>query len=1113
MPASQDAMLEPPLMHTYPNSCAASILQSVKEQEAQFELLTRQLEAERQTVASQLEKFKLRDRDDVGSVSSVSVTGSAEEPPSNWRSPQLGNFATDDQETRPKMTDSHLRYYPDQTTTEYHRYMQDGSSPQVQESYSMNYHTTTSTNGHQVGDGEHSPNSSKMVLPSENTQLVSRTTQQTKTQQVKTVTKVVKTREVRHVGPDGQPLEYNPYGTHGMPMSGPDYVTYPYSGPTDNSHGYGTYDSGEPPSPASQVAPPHSGYPQDYATYGSYLRDYDYGGYPGQAPTPPSVTSESPLPPHAVPQAATSRSIMSPLMVAPEGYNHGHSGYDELEPVPPRGGTEYVQDRYRSTPSPAPHPDRYATYGYLGPPGATSPGYSPGYEGAPPPQGYLDRRPSYDEHHPPGGPGGARAGVPGMGPYGAPHAVFEEEEGGPAPSLDGPPRPYGGPLDGTDLRGGGDVRWRDPDLHEVIEFLGHPNSVVRANAAAYLQHLCYMDNSMKQKTRALGGIPLLIELLNQEIPEIQRNACGALRNLSYGRQNDENKRAIRNAGGIPALVRLLRKTPDNEIRELVTGVLWNLSSCEELKRPIIDDALSVLVNHVIIPLSGWDRNRDRGDHTKPQEIYWTIVFRNANGVLRNVSSAGEYARQKLRECEGLCDALVHLVRTAVRKNDMDNKSVENCVCILRNLSYRCQEVEDPEYDRHATPQPPQLPSRATASALKVGDSLGCFGAKKKKNEALEKQKKESGGAGVSSSGSAGSGGGTPRPHTDPPTGMELLWQPEVVQPYLALLSECSNPETLEAAAGAIQNLAACYWQPSVDIRAAVRKDRGLPVLVELLRMEVDRVVCAVATALRNLAMDQRNKELIGKYAMSDLVQKLPNGNPQHDMGTSDDTIAAVLATLNEVIVRNGDFARSLLEAGGVTRLTYITKQKGRFSARVVKFTSQLLYNMWQHVELREVYKNAGWREYHFLTRTLVARNSSPTSSANNTLSRPISSQGGTRYEDRTLPRVARELNSGQPPVNMPYSRSEELPLSELSHGGPEAQQPGSPQPAQPQQPTLHRPPVGGVPIFPPGPQLRSPPEPVYAQVNKKRDRFQSDQGVQYLPLEQQNSQPAGDSWV
>ena len=50
---------------------------------------------------------------------------------------------------------------------------------------------------------------------------------------------------------------------------------------------------------------------------------------------------------------------------------------------------------------------------------------------------------------------------------------------------------------------------------------------------------------------------------------------------------------------------------------------------------------------------------------------------------------------------------------------------------------------------------------------------------------------------------------------------------------------------------------------TIMIRAAVRKEKGLPILVELLRMEVDRVVCAVATALRNLAIDQRNKELIG----------------------------------------------------------------------------------------------------------------------------------------------------------------------------------------------------------------------------------------------------------
>ena len=49
--------------------------------------------------------------------------------------------------------------------------------------------------------------------------------------------------------------------------------------------------------------------------------------------------------------------------------------------------------------------------------------------------------------------------------------------------------------------------------------------------------------------------------------------------------------------------------------------------------------------------------------------------------------------------------------------------------------------------------------------------------------------------------------------------------------------------------------------------------------------------------------------IIGKYAMRDLVQKLPSVSPQHDHGTSDDTIAAVLATLNEVIKKHPEFSR------------------------------------------------------------------------------------------------------------------------------------------------------------------------------------------------------------
>lgn len=41
--------------------------------------------------------------------------------------------------------------------------------------------------------------------------------------------------------------------------------------------------------------------------------------------------------------------------------------------------------------------------------------------------------------------------------------------------------------------------------------------------------------------RALNGIPVLVALVGNGVPEVHRSACGALRNLSYGKSNDENK--------------------------------------------------------------------------------------------------------------------------------------------------------------------------------------------------------------------------------------------------------------------------------------------------------------------------------------------------------------------------------------------------------------------------------------------------------------------------------------------------------------------------------------------------------------------------------------------
>uniref|UniRef100_A0A3B3U850 Plakophilin 4 n=1 Tax=Poecilia latipinna TaxID=48699 RepID=A0A3B3U850_9TELE len=488
--------------------------------------------------------------------------------------------------------------------------------------------------------------------------------------------------------------------------------------------------------------------------------------------------------------------------------------------------------------------------------------------------------------------------------------------------------------------------WRDPELTEVIHMLQHHFPSVQANAAAYLQHLCFGDNRVKSEVCRLGGIKHLVDLLDHKTVEVQRNSCGALRNLVYGKAMDENKIAVRNAGGIPALLRLLRKTVDAEVRELVTGVLWNLSSCDAVKMTIIRDALSTLTNTVIIPHSGWSSSTFDDDHKL--KFHSSLVLKNTTGCLRNLSSAGEEARKQMRTCDGLVDSLLYVIKACVNTSDFDSKIVENCICTLRNLSYRL-ELEMMPSSFPVNQEIDGLLGRESPS--KEVDS-SCWGRKrKKKKNSLQEDSWD--------------GVGPIPGFSKSPKGAEMLWHPSVVKPYLTLLSESSNPATLEGSAGSLQNLSAGNWKFAAYIRAAVRKEKGLPILVELLRMDNDRVVCSVATALRNMALDIRNKELIGKYAMRDLVNRLPGGNTTL---LSDETVAAICCTLHEVTSKNMENAKALADTGGIKKLVDITKGRGdRYSVKVVKAAAQVLNTLWLYKDLRPIYKKDGWNQNHFIT--------------------------------------------------------------------------------------------------------------------------------------------------
>ncbi|XP_054621032.1 catenin delta-2 isoform X5 [Dunckerocampus dactyliophorus] len=548
--------------------------------------------------------------------------------------------------------------------------------------------------------------------------------------------------------------------------------------------------------------------------------------------------------------------------------------------------------------------------------------------------------------------------------------------------------------------------WRDPELPEVIQMLQHQFPSVQSNAAAYLQHLCFGDNKIKAEIRRQGGIQLLVDLLDHRMSEVHRSACGALRNLVYGKANDENKVALKNCGGIPALVRLLRKTGDVEIRELVTGVLWNLSSCDALKMPIIQDALAVLTNSVIIPNSNWDSSPNHHDDRKLQ-LHTSQVLRNATGCLRNVSSAGEEARRRMRECDGLTDALLYVIQTSLGSSEIDSKTVENCVCILRNLSYRL--AAETSHGQQGGLE--ELDGLLCDANGRDGESSGCWGKKKKKKKGAEQWD-----------------GVGPFPDTvDPPKGVQMLWHPTIIKPYLTLLSECSNPDTLEGAAGALQNLAAGSWKWSVYIRAAVRKEKGLPILVELLRIDNDKVVCAVATALRNMALDIRNKELIGKYAMRDLIHRLPGSSSSNNNATgsatsattgspskamSDDTVTAICCALHEVITKNMENAKALRDAGGIEKLIGIARSKGdKHSAKVVKAASQVLSSMWQYRDLRSLYKKDGYSQYHFVgsASTIERDRQRPYSSSRTPSVSPIRTSPNNR--SASAPASPREMMS------------------------------------------------------------------------------------------------------
>ncbi|KAM9854977.1 plakophilin-3a isoform 2-T2 [Aulostomus maculatus] len=476
------------------------------------------------------------------------------------------------------------------------------------------------------------------------------------------------------------------------------------------------------------------------------------------------------------------------------------------------------------------------------------------------------------------------------------------------------------------------------DMPTAVQYLREPDPDLQVLGAAYIQHECYNDNEAKTEVRRCKGISELVNLFNSENQEVQRYATGATRNLIY--ENMDNKVTLIEEGGIPELVKAL-KEQDDELRKNITGILWNLSSKDNLKEKLAREILPELTDKILIPLSA----SDEGIHQSPSEA---DIFYNTTGCLRNLSSVNEKTRQQMRETHGLVDSLVDYIKASQEENKAEDKGVENAVCVLRNLSYQLYSEMPPSSLLRL-----EGPSRAQDTG--AGDAIGCFTpqsrkAKNSKNQDLA----------------------TFSEVARVPKGVEWLWHPQIVGVYNRVLHQCEiNSTTREAAAGALQNITAGdkRW-PSVLSRVALDQERMLPVILDLLRTSNDLELRSLTGFLRNLSRHAKDKNDMATKVVNNLVTKLPVDG--HQKEPSSDVVINICGVLNNLVTSSSLAARDIAYFDGLSKLVAIKNSHDSSPAKMkaAKAASTVLSNMFQYKKLHKEYKAKGFTRPDFADLTI-----------------------------------------------------------------------------------------------------------------------------------------------
>ncbi|KAK7149665.1 hypothetical protein R3I94_009089 [Phoxinus phoxinus] len=485
----------------------------------------------------------------------------------------------------------------------------------------------------------------------------------------------------------------------------------------------------------------------------------------------------------------------------------------------------------------------------------------------------------------------------------------------------------------------------DMTLKEAVNLLEQDNMERRITAANFIQNQCFNNPDAKKKVHYLKGIPKLLTLMEDESEELQRAAVNALRNIVY--ENNENKMEVKDCEGLPVILRLLKKNRDIETRQQLTGLLWNLSSHDFLKEQLTREAVKPLTDSVLVPCSGISE----GEDPKLELLADPEIFYNATGCLRNLSSAGPDGRKAMRDCEGLIECIIYYIRGTIADYKPDDKAIENCVCILHNLSYRF-ECEVPRVDSPLIQQSKQNHNEETSNP-------GCFILNSPKNSEEDAD--------------------TDYPLLEEkgsPNGVEWLWSAITVRMYLSLIAISTNQHTKQASIGALQNLTACSGEMSQAIaHFMVHKEGGLPQVKKMLQQGEKEEIRISVSLLKNISRYRELHAEIVKQVLPELVAILPNTDRSIEQPIEFTvTICHILINLSNASVVN---TTAIINQGALSKIISIsTKDNGFGPTRAGQAACILLHTMWRHSELRSSFKKAGYRKTDFINnRTVKAVNS------------------------------------------------------------------------------------------------------------------------------------------